>query len=612
MIFLPPRWALPLIALLALSAPLAAQGLPESLYVRTDTMIAMRDGVRLFVEIMAPKDSAGGAVPIIMERTPYGATGGWHDNLFTELSTQGYIFVFCDIRGRNRSEGHFVMNRPIHQAGDTTTVDESTDTYDTIEWLIHHVAHNNGRVGVTGTSYPGWLTEMAEIHPHPALKAAAPMAPMTDTWVGDDFFHNGAFRMTYGFEYSTLLESGNTNTTFDVGDDDMFDWYFRHWPLSVITDSVVRGRFPTWTSFVEHPAYDSYWQRRATERIFTHTTVPTLTVAGWWDQEDFFGAIENFKTLNRTDTAGINFLVAGPWNHGGWHGQTGESLGSIHFGQPTAPWFREHLLVPFFNHYLKGTDALPLVKAVTFESGDNRWRFWDSWPPKDGTARSLYFRAGGRLSFDPPTDTASSAADSYLSDPMHPVPYRRRPISPVYSAKGSEWYDWLVSDQRLADRRPDVATWETEPLTEDVTIAGNVTARLFAATSGTDADWVVKLIDVYPDSVPGRPTMGGYQLMVADDIFRGRYRSSYEHPQAIPANRVLPYTVDLHQQNYRFLKGHRIMVQVQSTWFPLYDRNPQTFVPNIFLAKPSDFKAATQRIYRTVKAPSRVDVEVMP
>ncbi|HXH63667.1 MAG TPA: CocE/NonD family hydrolase, partial [Gemmatimonadales bacterium] len=321
------------------AAPVAAQGLDPAAYAVTDTMIAMRDGVRLFVEIASPADSSGAPFPIIMERTPYGATGGWHNNLLTELGRQKYIFVFCDIRGRNRSDGRFVMNHPVRQGPNDGAVDESTDTYDTIDWLVHHVPRNNGKVGVTGTSYPGWLTEMAEIRPHPALKAAAPMAPMTDTWRGDDFFHNGAFRMTYGLEYSTLLESGSTNANFDVGSDDMFDWYYRHWPLSEITDSVVRGRFPTWASFVAHPSYDDYWRRRATERVFTHTTVPTLTVAGWWDQEDFFGAIEIFKTLEKTDTAHINFLVAGPWNHGGWHGRTADALGEIEFGQNTAPWF---------------------------------------------------------------------------------------------------------------------------------------------------------------------------------------------------------------------------------------------------------------------------------
>ena len=602
-----------LAALLPLLAPalLAAQGVPDSLYAVTDTMIPMRDGVKLFVQIASPRDTAGGPLPIILTRTPYSATGGYHNNLLTELARERYIFVSEDIRGRYKSEGAFLMNRPARLPGDTAGTDESTDTWDTIDWLIHHVPHNNGRVGVTGTSYPGWLTEMAEVRPHPALKAAAPMAPMTDTWLGDDFFHNGAFRMTYGLEYATLLESGNENTTFDVGSDDMWNWYSRHWPLSDITDSVLHGRFPTWNSFVAHPAYDAYWQRRGAERVLTHTAVPTLTVGGWWDQEDFFGPLEIYRTLERTDSAHVNFIALGPWNHGGWHGRSGDALGAIQFGQPTAVWFRTHILVPFFNHYLKGTDSLPLTKAVTFESGDNRWRFWDSWPPKGGEAKALYFHAGGKLSFEPPADRAPSAFDGYVSDPLHPVPYRRRPISPVYSPKGSEWYAWLVADQRFVDGRPDVLTWETDPLTDDVTIAGNVTARLFAATTGSDVDWVVKLIDVYPDTVAGRPEMGGYELMVADDIFRGRYRTSFEHPRAITPNAVLPYTIDLHQQNYRFLKGHRIMVQVQSTWFPLYDRNPQTFVPNIFLAKKSDFRAATERIYRTATRASRVEVEVV-
>jgi putative CocE/NonD family hydrolase len=604
------RCAVLVLAGILLAPGLAAQGVPDSLYTITDAMVPMRDGVKLFIEIASPNAISGGPFPIILTRTPYSATGGYHNNLLTELAAERYIFVSADIRGRYKSQGAFLMNRPARLPGDTTGTDESTDTWDTIDWMIHHIANNNGRVGVTGTSYPGWLTEMAEVHPHPALKAAAPMAPMTDTWLGDDFFHNGAFRMTYGLEYSTLLESGNENTNFDVGSDDMFDWYTRHWPLSVISDSMLHGKFPTWASFVAHPAYDQYWQRRAAERVLTHTTVPTLAVGGWWDQEDFFGPLEIYKTLEPSDSAHLNFIALGPWNHGGWHG-TGSSLGAIEFGQPTSVWFRTHILVPFFNHYLKGTDALPLAEAVTFEAGDNRWRYWDSWPPKDGEAKALYFHADGKLSFDPPAERAPSAFDSYVSDPKHPVPYRRRPISPVYSPKGSEWYTWLVADQRFVDGRPDVLTWETDPLTDDVTIAGNVTARLFAATTGSDVDWVVKLIDVYPDTVPGKPTMGHYELMVADDIFRGRYRTSYEHPQAITPNAVLPYTIDLHQQNYRFLKGHRIMVQVQSTWFPLYDRNPQTFVPNIFLAKKSDFRAATERIYRSATQASRVEVEVV-
>jgi len=593
------------------ASPVAGQGIPESAYVLTDTMIPMRDGVRLFAEVLAPRDTSA-PLPILLLRTPYGAAGGWHSGWLTELARERYIFVFEDIRGRYRSEGKFLMNRPARAAGDTTAIDESSDTYDTIDWLIHHVAHNNGRVGTAGTSYPGWLTEMSEVRPHPALKAAVPMAPMTDTWLGDDFFHNGASRMTYGLEYVWSMESSPQFSTFDVGADDMYDWYFRRGTLKNITDSVVRGRFPTWAAFIAHPTYDAYWKARAAERTLTHTTVPTLAVGGWWDQEDFFGPLEIYRTLERSDSAHLNFIALGPWNHGGWNGPRGDSLGAITFGGPQSRWFREHLLVPFFNHYLKGTDSLPLEEAATFESGDNRWRFWDSWPPRGARTQGLYFRAGGKLSFDPPADTGTGAFDSYVSDPAHPVPYRRRPISPVYSPKGSEWYTWLVADQRFVQNRPDVLSWETAPLDSDVTIAGDVTARLFASTTGTDADWVVKLIDVYPDTVPGRPRMGGYELMVSSDIFRGRYRQGFERALPIQANAVLPYRIDLHQQNYRFLKGHRIMVQVQSTWFPLYDRNPQTFVPNIFEAKPSDFRAATQRIYRTARAPSRVDVMIAP
>ena len=601
------------LTLLLWSGVAFAQDVPDSAYQRTEAMIPMRDGVRLYAAILAPRGVAG-PLPVLLLRTPYEADGGWKGGFpgsyVRELAHDGYIFVFQDIRGRYKSEGQFAMNRPVRVPGDTARTDEATDSYDTIEWLTHNLPNNNGRVGTLGVSYPGWLTVMSTINPHPALKAASPQAPMTDTWLGDDFFHNGAFRLSYGLEYAYGMEISKGDAEFDLGTYDMYDWYLRQGPLSTITNNFIKGRIPSWAAFVAHPAYDEYWRRRGAQHALTAPTVPTLTVGGWWDQEDFWGPLAVYAKLEPRDSSHINRLVMGPWNHGGWAAPGGTMLGMIDFGTATSDYFRERIQAPFFAYYLKDRGPLPLAEATTFEAGSNTWRSFDSWPPKNTTTRNLYLQADGKLSFEQPSGVGA-AFDSYLSDPAHPVPYRPRPIQPTYYSKGSDWYTWLVADQRFVHNRPDVLSWVTEPLTEDLTIAGDVIANLFASTSGTDADWVVKLIDVYPELVPERVRMSGYQLMVSSEIFRGRYRKSFEKPQPVSANVVLPWTVDLHQQNYAFLKGHRVMIQVQSTWFPIYDRNPQTFVPNIFLAKASDYRAATQRIYHSGRYPSHVTVSVL-
>ena len=527
-----------------------------------------------------------------------------------DLAADGYVFVFQDIRGLYHSEGTFVMNRPWQQG---TGIDETTDTYDTIDWLLKHVPHNNGRVGALGVSYPGWLTEMVGMTPHPAIKAVSPQAPMTDTWMGDDFFHQGAFRQSYALEYTYGVEASKTGATFDVGVYDMYEWYLREGTLARITDTIGH-LLPSWRSFVAHPTYDAFWQAKAVERVWRHTTVPTLTVGGWWDQEDFFGPISIYAALEGSDTAGINRIVVGPWNHGEWSRGTGQKLGAIDFKSATSEYFRRKIQAPFFAYYLKDEGA-PLPQATVFEGGADVWRTYAHWPPRRAVRRSLYLQPGGKLSFDPPTPGGAGTGagyTSYLSDPANPVPYRPRPIQPTYYPAGSNWYTWLVADQRFVDHRPDVASWEADVLTHDVVSAGNVVATLVAATTGSDADWVVKLIDVYPDKVPGDEPMGGYERMVSSDIMRGRYRESFEHPQPIPPNTVEAYTVDLHQQAYRFLAGHRIMVQIQSTWFPLYDRNPQTFVQSLFAARPQDFTAATQRIYHTPEHPSHIEVDVLP
>jgi len=522
-----------------------------------------------------------------------------------ELAADGYVFVFQDIRGLNKSQGEFVMNRPWTNG---KGLDETTDTSDTIDWLLKNTPGNNGRVGALGISYPGWLTEMVGMTPHPAIKAVSPQAPMTDTWMGDDFFHQGAFRMSYGLEYSYMVEADKSGKNFDVGMYDMYDWYLRQGTLGQIT-MAMGSTLPSWRTFVEHPSYDAFWQAKAVERVWTKTTVPTLTVGGFWDQEDFFGPLAIYKALEPNDTGALNRIVIGPWNHGQWGNGDGGALDQINFKSAAGRYFREKIQAPFFAFYLKDKGTLPVGEATVFESGANVWRTYTSWPPKEAATRSLFLQPNGKLSFTAPRTGAEFT--SYLSDPTHPVPYRPRPIQPTYCPCGSNWYTWLVADQRFVDGRPDVATWVGDTLTADVVVAGNVTAHLLASTSGSDADWVVKLIDVYPDVVPGDVKMGGYELMVSSDVMRGRYRRSFEQPERITPNAVLEYSVDLHSQAYRFLKGHRIMVQVQSTWFPLYDRNPQTFVPNIFHAKAGDFVTATQRIYHTPQFPSRVDVDVI-
>jgi uncharacterized protein len=592
---------------LALGAAGSAQQVGSSSYARHDEEIAMRDGVRLHTVVIAPA-AVSTPLPILLLRTPYGADAystPFPSDYLRELAQDGYIFVFQDIRGLNRSQGEFVMNRPWTNG---KGLDETTDTADTIDWLLRNVRGNNGRVGALGISYPGWLTEMVGMTPHPAIKAVSPQAPMTDTWMGDDFFHQGAFRMSYGLEYAYGVEADKNGAEFDVGVYDMYDWYLRQGTLERITETIG-NKLPSWRAFVEHTSYDAFWQAKAVDRVWTRTVVPTLTVGGFWDQEDFFGPLAIYKALEPNDTQALNRIVIGPWNHGQWANGDGGALDQINFRSAAGRYFREKIQAPFFAFYLKDQGALPVGEATVFESGANAWRTYASWPPKEAATRSIFLQAEGKLSFAAPQGGA--AFTSYVSDPNHPVPYRPRPIQPTYCSCGSNWYTWLVADQRFVDGRPDVATWMGDTLASDLVVAGNVTARLLASTTGSDADWVVKLIDVYPDSVPGDVKMGGYELMVSSDVMRGRYRRSFERPEPIASNAVLEYTVDLHQQAYRFLKGHRIMVQVQSTWFPLYDRNPQTFVPNIFHARAGDFVAATQRIYHSAQFPSRVDVDVI-
>ncbi len=575
-------------------------------------MIPARDGVKLHTLVFTPRN-AGGPLPILFERTPYGALRMDETALlarYGRLISDGYIFAFQDIRGRFGSEGTFVMQRPVRDKKDTRAVDESTDAYDSIEWMLHNVAGNNGRVGMVGISYGGWLVTMALLDPHPALKAASEQASPADMFLGDDFHHNGAFRLSYGFEYAAELETTKeANTYFAFDRADTYQWYLGLGALSNANEKYFHAKLPTWNDFVQHPNYDAFWQKQAFAAYIGAPKVPNLNVGGWWDQEDFYGPLKVYELFEKNDPNHLNYLAVGPWNHGGWARSDGSKLGQIPFDSNTSKYFRTEIEAPWFAYWLHDKGSRDFPEAQVFQSGSNRWERYDSWPPHSAKDTNLYLEPNGRLSFDPPSGDGVQF-DSYISDPAHPVPYRHRPISPTYPGTG--WPAWLAEDQRFVESRPDVLTWETEPLSENLKIAGDIVAQLFASTSGTDSDWVVKLIDVYPETYPEAPNLAGYELMVADEILRGRFRASFEHPEPIKPGEVTPYRIDLHTNDHAFLKGHRIMVQVQSTWFPLYDRNPQKYVENIFLAKASDYQKAEQRVFRSKAYPSHVVLPVVP
>jgi hypothetical protein len=607
---------LSLVVLAALQLVAAAQGRGQD-FDKRNVMIAMRDGVRLNTDIYIPSAQSG-PLPILLTRTPYsiaGAERGYLGGSYQALVRERYIFVFQDIRGKYGSEGTFVMVRPPRDPQRGETVDETTDTNDSIDWLLQNVPNHNGRVGMLGISYGGWLTMMALVEPHPALKAASPQASPDDMYLGDDFHHNGAFRLSYGFEYVASLEAGRISEPFKFDKTDTYEWFLGLGALSNADARYFSGSRPTWNDFVEHPDFDDFWKRRKVSPYFASkpVTVPTLTVAGWWDQEDFYGPLTLYDAMERNDGRGLNHIVIGPWNHGGWARGEGKNLGPIQFELSTAAWYRENVEAPWFAYWLKDQGTLDLPEALTFRPGANAWQRHEAWPPQTGVeTRRLHFQANGGLGWAAPTGPSARGFDSYTSDPSRPVPYRARPIFPLYGGRPqSSWPVWLVDDQRHAHNRPDVLSYSTEPLTEDVTISGSVIAKLFASTSGSDADWIVKLIDVYPDTYEPDPRMGGYQLMVANEVFRARFRKGFERPAPLVPNQVTAYTVDLHAADYTFKAGHRIMVQVQSTWFPLIDRNPQRFVPNIFKARDPDFVTAVHRVFRSGQHPSHVELPVV-
>ena len=599
-------------------------------YVRRDVMIPMRDGVRLHTVILLPTGAKD--APMLLTRTPYNANDltthaqsshlgrilQGYDNATDVIVSGGYIRAVQDVRGKYGSEGDYVMNRPLHGPQNPTPVDHATDTYDTIDWLVKNVPESNRKVGIIGISYDGFLPLMALVNPHPALKVSVPMNPMVDGWMGDDWFHNGAFRqqgMAYIYEQEATRASDAKWWTSHFDDYDTF------------MESVSAGELGRrhgleqigfWQKILAHPSYDAFWRDQAVDKILAREplTVPVMLVHSLWDQEDIYGAIAVYKAIKPKDTTGDKvYLVMGPWHHG-QEIDEGSTLGALRFDSDTALYFRREILRPFLDRYLQdGAPKVDVAPVTAFETGTNRWRRLNAWPAGCETGCTpqpapLYFRDGLKLSFEAPNG-GRQPSDEYVSDPAKPVPFRARPIQRIGYDNGMTWSQWLVDDQREASGRPDVLAFASDALTTKVKISGQPVANLVASTTGTDADWVVKLIDVYPDEVAGQPAMGGYQLMVSADIFRGRYRESVETAKAIAPDTPLVYRFPLPTVNHVFLPGHRFMVQVQSSWFPLYDRNPQTFVPSIFFAKAEDYRKAVQRIYHTSGQASFVEVPVV-
>jgi hypothetical protein len=582
-------------------------------YQRSEAMIAMRDGVKLHAVILKPADIAG-PLPILMQRTPYGVDGTTRASFSSqrpELARDGYIYVAEDIRGRFKSEGEFVMSRPLADHHNQNAIDESTDAYDTVAWLIKNVPGSNGRVGVVGTSYPGFLATMAGIDPHPAVKAISPQAPMIDVWMGDDFFHNGAFRQTYGYDYVLGLESSKEDTEVGYGKDkdgkprDGYDYFLERGNFAEDAKKSGAKLLPTWKLFLDDPEYDRVWSSRGVEHDLHAVAVPTLSVGGYYDQEDMFGPQEEYATLEPFDDRHENFLVLGPWRHGSW-ASSSRHLGNLDYGEPIGTEYRARIEAKFFGHFLKDAPGFNLEDTASFQTGSNTWQYYSHFPPVKSQSTNLYLNSGGVLSWSGP---AAQDKTSYVSDPANPVPYRHRPIQPTYS-EGSHWFNWLTEDQRFVTDRKDVAIWKLSALKKDLVVTGEVMADIFASTTGTDNDMVVKLIDQYPNDDPD-PKMRGYQLMTNAEIFRGRYLASFEKPQPLRAGSVREYKFSLHDVDHVFKAGHTVIVEVQSTWFPLYDRNPQMFVPNIMTASPADYKPATVTIYSDPDHQSSVQMPLM-
>ncbi len=579
-------------------------------YTKHEYRIPMRDGKRLWTAVYQPKDAAQN-YPILMTRTPY-SVRPYGENAYpkrlgpsTKFAEEKFIFVYQDVRGRFMSEGEWREMTPAKDVKTgPTDVDESSDTYDTIDWLIHHVPNNNGKVGLIGISYPGFYTSAGMIDAHPALLAASPQAPVSDLYMGDDAFHNGAFFLIANFSFYTFFGKQNNpepprhEKPFDYGTKDGYRFYLNMGPLVNADEKYLKYKNPYWTDIIKHPNYDAFWKSRDILPHLKNIKPAVLVVGGWYDAEDLSGTLKTYRAIARQSPATVDELVMGPWVHGGWERSSGDKLGEISFGSKTAEFFQDQIELPFFCYYLKGCENPELPRAYVFETGKNVWQKKNEWPPADARPERLYFRAHRGLSEQAANET--SGFDEYVSDPNNPVPFFNKPTLDMAR-------EYMDADQRFAERRPDVLSYKSEPLSEDMTIAGPISPRLFVSTSGTDSDFVVKLIDVYPDDATGG--LAGYEELVRGEPFRGKFRNGFEQPQPFKPGEMQDIRFSMPDVYHCFRKGHRVMVQVQSSWFPLVDRNPQTFT-DVPTAKPSDFRKATERIYRSSSADSFVEVNV--
>ena len=597
--------------LLILPFPAKAQLNKALHYTKKEIMVPMRDGVKLFTRIYTP-DGISGPLPVLILRSPYvdwniGVVSPEKDPYLAILAKEGYIFAYQNIRGKQKSEGDFIMEGPIDKHN-RKIIDEASDTYDFIDWLLQNL-NTNGKVGQLGISYPGELALISTIKPHPALKAVSPQGTVGDFFLGDDYFHNGAFRLSFSFEYSYGEEAVKGDTAFPFSQYDLYDWYLDLGPLSNVDKKYFKKHIPTWDDFVKHPNYDKYWSRKAPVNYSDTPLIPILHVGGYWDQENMNGPEALYAKMEKYDAKNYNFLVLGPWCHGQWADSVAAYNGDYCMERNTAADFQQ-IQKDWFDYWLKGQGNGKFPEAECFQTGSNEWKKYTFWPDRSAKPTPLFLNENKKLSFVKPGE-GNPKFDSYVSDPENPVVYRNRPIQATYS-DSSEWETWLLEDQRFVDHRPDVLTYKSGILESDITITGDVMAHIFASISGSDVDWVVKLIDVYPDYYKKKPTISQYELIITADIFRGRFRTSFRSPQPITPGKVEEYKIDLHQVNHVFKKGHKIMVQIQSSWFPLFDRNPQTYVPNIFLASQKDFVKSTQHIYRNNKYASYIELPVVP
>jgi len=588
-------------------------------YTKEEYMVPMRDGVKLFTMVYTPKDQIR-KYPILLYRTPYSVhhygLDDYHPQLgpSVEFDKDGYIFVFQDVRGKFKSEGRFqVIKPPVMDKKNPQDVDESSDTYDTIEWLLGNIPNHNGRVGQWGISYSAWETVQGMIDAHPALMASSPQASPSDMFIGDDWHHNGAFRLMYAFSWLSHNARTRKQITeervkrFDYGTPWGYRFFLEIGPISRINELYFHNQVPAWNEFMEHGTYDEYWQKQNALRYLEDIHVPVLNVAGWFDAEDFYGPLSIYYTIEKKNPQNRSTLVVGPWLHGGWRGMKGDHLGCVDFGSETSKYFKKNIQYPFFSYYLKDKGEWQAPEAVVFETGSNVWKSYDHWPPPQAQSQRLYLCSDGRISFLPPGEKGETAYDSYISDPDKPVPFS----SEIRTTQG---HLWMIEDQRFASTRPDVLVYQTDVLQEDITISGPIRAHLYVSTTGTDSDWIVKLIDVYPGDAEGSEycdaEMGDFQMLLAGEILRGKFRNSFVNPGPMEPHKVTEIDFSLRDRCHTFRKGHRIMVQIQSSWFPVYDRNPQKFV-DIYHAKPSDFQKATQKVYRSQKFPSCLILNVL-